>query len=459
MQSRIGGRASLAVTGGLVRAILRLAWPVYIAQIAIMANGVIDTVMAGHYGTVDLAAVGIGASVYVTLFVTLMGVLFALTPMVAQLHGAGRYAEIGEEVRQSAWLALGLAAISIVLVTHPGPLLALSELTPEVEARTRDYLAAMAWAAPATLLSRVFQGFSTAVSRPRAVMVLNLCALGLKVPLNWILIYGKFGLPELGAAGCAVATAVTAWITCVAAWWWCRAGRDYARYGVFARWSWPRAAAQWQLLALGVPIGAVFFVDVTAFTFMALFIARFGPVYSGAHQIAANLTALAFMLPLAIGNAGSVLVAQAIGAREPGHARATGSAAIALSLACGLVVGAAIYLAAEPIVRLYTADRDVQRLAVGLLAFVALYHVFDAVQAAAVQVLRGYKRAGAPMLIYGFALWGIALGGGYALGIVGFGVGAPMAASGFWLAALVGMALTAALVSVYFVRVSREPFP
>ena len=459
MQSRIGGRASLAVTGGLVRAILRLAWPVYIAQIAIMANGVIDTVMAGHYGTVDLAAVGIGASVYVTLFVTLMGVLFALTPMVAQLHGAGRYAEIGEEVRQSAWLALGLAAISIVLVTHPGPLLALSELTPEVEARTRDYLAAMAWAVPATLLSRVFQGFSTAVSRPRAVMVLNLCALGLKVPLNWILIYGKFGLPELGATGCAVATAVTAWITCVAAWWWCRAGRDYARYGVFARWSWPRAAAQWQLLALGVPIGAVFFVDVTAFTFMALFIARFGPVYSGAHQIAANLTALAFMLPLAIGNAGSVLVAQAIGAREPGHARATGSAAIALSLACGLVVGAAIYLAAEPIVRLYTADRDVQRLAVGLLAFVALYHVFDAVQAAAVQVLRGYKRAGAPMLIYGFALWGIALGGGYALGIVGFGVGAPMAASGFWLAALVGMALTAALVSVYFVRVSREPFP
>ncbi len=154
-----------------------------------------------------------------------------------------------------------------------------------------------------------------------------------------------------------------------------------------------------------------------------------------------------------------MLVAQAIGAREPGRARATGIAAIALSLACGLVVGAAIYLAAEPIVRLYTADRDVQRLAVGLLAFVALYHVFDAVQAAAVQVLRGYRRAGAPMLIYGFALWGIALGGGYALGIVGVGVGAPMAASGFWLAALVGMALTAALVSVYFLRVSREPLP
>ena len=439
----------------LLRDIFRLAWPVYIAQIAIMANGVVDTVMAGHYGTVDLAAVGIGASVYVTLFVTLMGVLFALTPTVAQLHGAGRYAEIGEEVRQSGWLALGLAAIAITLVTHPAPLLALSQLTPEVEVKTRAYLGAMAWAAPATLASRVFQGFSTAVSRPRIVMVLNLAGLALKIPLNWILIYGKFGFPELGAAGCAVATAVSAWLTCAAAWWWCYAQRDYAAYGVFARWSWPRAAAQWQLLALGVPIGAVFFVDVTAFTFMALFIARFGPVYSGAHQIAANLTALAFMLPLAIGNAGSVLVGQAIGARNPPRARATGIAAIAVSLGCGLAVGAVIFLARGPILGLYTADPGVQRLAVGLLAFVAVYHVFDAVQAAAVQILRGYKRAAVPMVIYGVALWGIALGGGYALGIDGIGVAAPMAATGFWLAAVIGMTLTAVLVSVYFLRVSR----
>jgi MATE family multidrug resistance protein len=441
----------------LVRDILRLAWPVYIAQMAIMANGVVDTVMAGHYGTVDLAAVGIGASVYVTLFVTLMGVLFAITPTVAQLHGAGRHADIGEEVRQSAWLALGLAAISIALVTHPGPLLAFSQLTPEVEAKTREYLAVMAWAAPATLLFRVFQAFSTAISRPRVVMLLNLAGLALKIPLNWVLIYGKFGFPELGAAGCAVATAVSAWLTCTAAWWWCYAERDYGRYGVFARWSWPRLAAQWQLLALGVPIGAVFFVDVTAFTFMALFIARFGAVYSGAHQIAANLTALAFMLPLAIGNAGSVLVGQAIGAREASRARSTGIAAIAVSLGCGLAVGAVIFLAAAPIVRLYTADPGVQRLAVGLLAFVAVYHVFDAVQAAAVQILRGYKRAAVPMVIYGVALWGVALGGGYALGIDGIGVGAPMRAAGFWLAAVAGMTLTAVLVSVYFGRVSRAP--
>jgi MATE family multidrug resistance protein len=435
--------------------IARLAWPIWIAQIAVMANGVIDTVMAGRYGTLDLAGVGIGTSVYVTLFITLMGVLFAITPTLAQLQGAGRHAEIGEEVRQSAWLALGLAAISLTALTHPGPLLALSKLAPEVEAKTRGYLGAIAWGVPAALLFRVFQGFSTAISRPRVVMALNLGALALKVPLNWAFMYGKLGLPELGGVGCAAATSTIAWIACAAAWAWCYVERDYARYRVFARWSWPRLRAQWQLVSLGVPIGATFFVDVTAFTFMALFIARFGALYSGAHQIAANLAAVCFMLPLAIGNAASVLVGQGIGAGELARARATGFAALAIGLACGLAVATGIFFAAEGLVRLYTSDAAVQRLAATLLAFVAVYHVFDAAQAVVVNVLRGYRHAAVPMVVFGVALWGVGLGGGYALGIAGVGVGSPMAASGFWLAAVIGMALAATLVTAYFLLVSR----
>ena len=437
--------------------IIRLAWPIFIAQIAVLANGLIDTVMAGRYGTLDLAAIGIGTSVYVSLFITLMGVLFALTPTVAQLHGAGRHAEIGEEVRQSAWLALGLAALSLAMLTHPGPLLALSELTPEVEARTRAYLDAVAWGVPAALLFRVFQGFSTAVSRPRVVMALNLLGLALKVPLNWVFMYGKLGFPELGAVGCGVATSVIAWLVCGLAWLWCHLEYDYQRYRVFARWSWPRLRAQWQLVALGVPIGATFFVDVTAFTFMALFIARFGALYSAAHQIAANLAALCFMLPLSIGNAAAVLVGQAIGAREPARARATGMTALVIGLACGVGLGATMFLGAAAIVRLYTGDAAVQDLAATLLLFVAAYVAVDAVQAVVVNVLRGYRRAAVPMLIYGVALWGVGLGGGYALGIAGLGVRAPLAASGFWLAAVSGMMLAATAVTVYFLKVSRAP--
>jgi MATE family multidrug resistance protein len=254
-----------------------------------------------------------------------------------------------------------------------------------------------------------------------------------------------------------------AWLTCGAAWVWCWREPEFRRYRVFDRWSWPRARTQWQLVALGVPIGATFFVDVTAFTFMALFIARSGTQWSGAHQIAANLAALAFMLPLAIGIATSVLVGQALGARIPARARTTGLAGVALGLACGAAIGATLVLAARPIVALYTVDPDVQRIAAGLLAFVGVYHVFDALQVVAVNAVRAYERTAVPMAIYVVALWGVALGGGYFLGIAGlaaFGsAAAPMGAKGFWLAAVGGMVLTAVLVTAYFLRLSRAAVP
>src|SRR5688500_14695531 len=159
------------------REIVRLGWPVFVAQIAVMGNGFIDTVMAGHYSTRDLAAVGVGASIYMSIFVGIMGVLLALTPIVSQLYGAGRYRDVGEEVRQSMWLSILLAVLCLAALRFPGPFLTLTRLEPEVETVTREYLAAASWGVPAMLLFRIFYGFSTAVSKPRAIMLLNLSGL------------------------------------------------------------------------------------------------------------------------------------------------------------------------------------------------------------------------------------------------------------------------------------------
>jgi multidrug resistance protein, MATE family len=224
---------------------------------------------------------------------------------------------------------------------------------------------------------------------------------------------------------------------------------------VFAKWSWPHARAQWQLVTLGLPIGFTTLVDVTSFTFMALFVARFGAQYSGAHQIAANIGALSFMLPLALGNATSVLVGHAIGAGDPHRARITGLIGIGLGVVLSLVVALAIFAGAAGIASLYTPDPDVRRIGAALLALVAVYHIVDAEQAVAVNVVRAYKKTAVPMAIYVVALWGIGLGGGYLLGIVGWG-GEPMRAAGFWIGAIVGMTLTAVAVTAYFLRVSRR---
>ncbi len=449
----------MSLSRALVRDLVRLGWPVLIAQLAVMANSVIDTIMAGRYGTLDLAAVGIGASIYVSVFVALMGVLLALTPIVAHMHGAGRHAEIGEELRQSAWLAAALTLISLALFAYPEPFLALARLAPALEAKVRAYLHALAWSVPASLLFRVFYSFSTAISRPRTVMALTLAGLALKVPLNWVFMYGNLGAPELGSTGCAVATALVSWILCVLAWAWCWFEPAYRPYQVFARWSWPDAKALGRILSLGLPIGLTFLVDVTGFTFMALFIARLGALYSAAHQIAANLAALAYMLPLALGNAASVVVGQSLGARQHARARAAGLTGLALALGCAAVMSACLYWFANGIASLYTGAAALRRVAAGLIAFVAVYHLFDAVQAVSVNVLRGYRRAVVPMLIYAVALWGVGLGGGYLIGLTRvdlawLGLSTPMGAPGFWLAAIASLVLASSLVTAYFLRVS-----
>lgn len=438
----------------LPRELLHLAWPVLIAQAAVMANSVIDTLMAGRLSSVDLAAVGIGASIYATVFVTAMGVLLALTPVVSHHYGAGRFQEIGADVRQCAWLALALSVIAFAVLKHPDPLLAFSRLTPEVELKVRAYLDGVAWAVPGLLFFRVFFGFTTGIGRPRPVMAFNLLGLLLKVPLNWVFMYGHFGLPAMGGAGCGWSSAVIMWTLATLAWLWCRRDADYAPYAVFARFDPPRPAALRELLVLGLPMGITFMVDVTAFTFMALFIARLGPEISAAHQIAANVAVFVFMVPLALGSATGVLVGQALGAGDSRRARHAGLLGLALGTGVAALVGTAIWFGAEPLARAYTADAQVAAAAATLLSIVAVYHVADSVQAVMAQVLRGYKRATAPMVIYAISLWGVGLGGGYLLGLTDV-LGAPRGATGFWIAAVASLTLAGTGVFVYFLRISR----
>jgi MATE family multidrug resistance protein len=438
----------------LPRELLHLAWPVLIAQAAVMANGVIDTLMAGRLSSIDLAAVGIGASIYAIVFVTAMGVLLALTPVVAHHYGAGRFAEIGADVRQCAWLALVLSVIAFAVLKHPDPLLSFSRLTPEVEVKVRAYLDGVAWAVPGVLFFRVFFGFTAGIGRPRPVMAFNLMGLALKVPLNWVFMYGHFGFPAMGGAGCGWSSAVIMWTIATLAWLWCRRDAEYAPYGVFARFDPPRLPALREYLVLGLPMGVTFLVDVTAFTFMALFIARLGPEISAAHQIAANVAVFVFMVPMALGSAAGVVVGQALGAGNSRRSRHAGLLGLAVGVTAAAIIGTAIYLGAEPLARAYTADAQVAAAAATLLSIVAFYHVADAVQAVMAQVLRGYKRATAPMVIYAIALWGVGLGGGYLLGLTDT-LGPARGAAGFWIAGTASLLVAGAGVLGYFLRISR----
>ena len=437
------------------REIVRLAWPVLIAQLALIGNSVIDTAMAGRLTPVDLASVGIGASILVTVLMSLLSVLFALPPMIAHLYGANRSGEIGHELQQSLWISLFIAIAAIVLLEHPAPFIAVSDLQPEVEAKVRAYLAASAWEVPPTIALRLFFGLSTGIGHPRPVMVTNLAALLMKVPLNYVFMFGLAGMPRLGGPGCAVATAIDAWLVALVAWHWCLNHAGFEAFGLKSRIGKPDWKAILAFLKLGIPIGLTFAADVTAFTFMALFIARLGPVVSSAHQIAANLAAIAFMFPLSIGNATSVLSGQALGAGAPERARRIAWRGIGIGMGVAIAISLTLWSCAPLIAALYTSHNEVQKIAIPLIVLVGFYHLADALQAVAVNALRGYKKSGVPMLIYTVSLWGLGIGGGILLGLTD-AFGSALGAPGFWIAAIASLWVVAILVSLYLDWVSRH---
>jgi MATE family multidrug resistance protein len=293
-------------------------------------------------------------------------------------------------------------------------------------------------------------------------MAINLVYFAVKIPLNAVFIYGALGAPELGGPGCAVATAIASWLIFALAWIYCARHPFYAQFRIFSLWSWPHLPTLWTHLKLGVPIGLAFFVEVTSFTFMALFLARLGAATSAGHQIASNVTAVVYMFGLAIGNATAVLTAQAIGARNPREARHTGLTGIGIMFAISACAGVAIFFTAHQIVFLYTRDPAVQSIAIQLMAYIAFFQLFDTAQVVIVNALRGYKIAFIPMLVYTVALWGIGLGGGYALGLervegaAALGLATPMGAAGFWLAGVASLVVAATILFAYFMHASRR---
>lgn len=462
-----GGRA-VSPPNAREREIIALAWPVFIGQLAVMLNGVIDTVMAGHRSAVDVAAVGLGASIYVSIYIGLMGVLVALGPIAAQHYGAQRHDEIGLEVRQAVWLAAMLAVPGCTALAWSDLWLGLSRPPPEVAAVARAYLWAVAAGLPAALLFRVFQSLANAVARPKAVMLINLAAVALKLPLNALFMDGwRIGelaiVPAMGGAGCAVATALAAWLSVLLSLLALRIEPLYRRLGVVGGGALgrPDATRLRTLLALGLPIGASYLVEVTSFTFMALFVARLGATIAAGHQIAANLAALVYMLPLALATATGVLVAQSLGAAHPAQARAQTWAGLRITLGCAAVVGAVLWFARHALAGYYSTDAAVIATAAPLLGLVALYQVFDAAQTMCAFVLRAHRITTLPMLVYLASLWGIGLGGGWWLAFVLGAPGSPWEAAvggprGLWIASGLSLVLASIGLAAILARAWRD---
>ncbi|MCY4744559.1 MATE family efflux transporter [Pelomonas sp. UHG3] len=436
-----------------VRRLVPQAWPVLVGQLAVMMFSTVDTLMMGRVGPQDLAALAVGSAAYVTIFVGLMGVVLAVGPIAGRQFGGGDLHGAGQSFVQSQWLAVLLCVPGCLLLWFPDPFIALAQLDATQADKVRAYTRPEAFALPAALLFTAFRGFSTAVSRPKAVMAMQLTGLAAKVPLNAVLVFGWGPIPAMGVGGCGWATAIAMTAQALVALTLLRRDAFYRPFAVPMLWhTRPDRQALAGLVRLGLPMGGSILVEVTGFTFMAFFIARLGATPVAGHQIAVNLVAMMFMTALALATAAGTLVAQHLGAGEKREARIVGRHAMALAALVAAGLGAVVALAREPIVALYTSNPEAAAAALPLLVWVWFFHLGDALQTVAAYVLRAYQVATLPMIIYVIALWGLGIGGGY---VVAFGAGGN-GAVGFWQAATAGLLAAALLLSLLLKRVFNE---
>ncbi|MFZ4539165.1 MATE family efflux transporter [Propionivibrio sp.] len=435
------------------RLILLHATPMLIAQLASMGMMVIDTVLLGHYGTEDLAAVAVGGGIYIAVIFAFAGILQAVSPTVAHLKGAGRDSEIAGALQQAFWLALLLTVPGVLFLQHPDALLALSDIEPGVEAKARAYLALLAWGMPASLLYRTFYSFSNALGLPRPLMLISLGCTLLHGVLAWSLVTGWPGGEGLGALGCGISNVAVGWFALLCAAAYMVFGKSLAAYRLLHDWQWPRIEALRELLRIGLPMGLSSFVEISSFTLIALFVAQLGATVVAGHRIVANLAAICYMLPLALAIATLAQVGQAAGARDWRRAEASIAAGLLLAGGLSLALGLLLWLVAQPLTQASTSDPAVQQVAISLIVYVAIYQVFDALQTVAAYALRGYKITFLPMFVHLVSFWGIGLFGGWWLA---FRSAQPMGVAGFWIASLLSLVLAAILLGALLWKAVRE---
>ena len=446
---------------GELQHIGRHAVTVLAGQLAVMAFGTTDTIVAGRYSDAAVAALSVGSAIFVSVYASLMGIFQALLPLWAEQRGAGRPQAIGRSLRQSMYLCLLACMLGMAVLLMPDALLRWTDVPEALQHEVKRYLAVLAWGLPPALLFRIYSALNQALAHPRLVTWLQLCSLLLKVPLSIWLTFGGLGLGPMGATGCALATLVVNYTMFGVALWLVRSQDLYAP---LALWD-GLEAPDWKLLGhfcrLGVPAGLAILVEVTSFTLMALYVSRQGSLASASHQIAANLAAIGYMVPLSLAIATSARVGYWRGAGDEARARALIHSCFRLALLVGLAVSAVFFLARRPIADIYTDSPSVLPLASWLLICVAAYHLADAVQTYCIFVLRCYRVTVAPLILYCVLLWGGGLGLGYWLA---YEWQAPPAWQGwqatpmpFWVCSAAALFVTAAAFSGILFRAIRHP--
>ncbi|HDI3021503.1 TPA: MdtK family multidrug efflux MATE transporter [Cronobacter turicensis] len=439
------------------RQLLALAIPVIFAQIAQTSMGVVDTIMAGGYSATDMAAVAIGTSIWLPAILFGHGLLLALTPVIAQLNGSGRRDRIAHQVQQGFMLA-GLVSVLIMIVLwNAGHIIrAMHNIDPLLADKAVNYLRALLWGVPGYLFFQVMRNQCEGLAKTTPGMAMGFIGLLVNIPVNYIFIYGHFGMPELGGVGCGVATASVYWVMFFCMRYWvkrARSMRDIRLQPDASRFDWPVIR---RLAQIGMPVALALFFEVTLFAVVALLVSPLGIVDVAGHQIALNFSSLMFVLPMSMSAAVTIRVGFRLGQGSTLEAQTSARTGIAVGICLAIMTALFTVVFREPIALLYNDNPEVVTLASHLMLLAAIYQISDSIQVIGSGVLRGYKDTRSIFFITFIAYWVLGLPSGYILGLTDWVV-EPMGPAGFWFGFILGLT-SAAIMMMWRMRyLQRQP--
>jgi MATE family multidrug resistance protein len=437
------------------RAIGRFGAPLVVGGLSVAGMTLANTLMAGHYSSAALAAVAVGQSFYAMFVNVGNGTMLSLAPLVAHAYGAGDTERIGVYARQGLWVAAGLGLVLCAALGAARAVYTWIGTDAAVVPGAVAYVGALALGLPGLLGFYALRYVSDGLGRTRPMMVIALVGLATNVLGNWLLMYGRLGLPVLGATGCGLATAAAQWVMFGAMLWHVRRHRAYRPYRLFRGAARPVPARIGDILRLGLPISGSMVAENALFSAAGLMLGTLGATVVAAHQIALNYASFTFMMPVSLAAATTIHVGHALGRGDPAAARRGGYTGIALCALMMLASALALAVARGPIAALYSPDPAVATLAARLMLLVAVFQLSDGLQVGAMGALRGFKDTRVPLAIAIGAYWLVGFPVAFGLGLVRHG--GPV---GVWSGLIAGLAVSALALNLrYRVRSRRPPGP
>ena len=423
----------------------KLAAPMFLTQLALQLIQVNSVIQSGNYSTDVQAGIMLAGNLWFPIMVGIGGILFFVTPMVAQLFGAKKIGEIGPLVRQAIWLSIPIVLFGMFVLSQASWILTIAKVNPEIIKYSEEYLSFFIFALPAILLSQPLRSLCEGITRPLPITILNILMLCIAIIGNYTFIYGNFGFPEMGARGAGLSAVIGTWTSFIILIFYLKFNKAYQSTNLFSNFDFPNLSKLKEILKGGLPVGLGNFVELSMFSGTGIILGRYGSEVIAANGVALTIGGLFFMVPLAIGNAAAVRVGNNVGANKFVGAKYSSYFALRLATICAVITSLSILINAEFLATILNSNPEVVSIAVTLLFFAAFFQIADGLAMGGIGALRGYKDTFGPMKILAFSYWGVGMPVGIILSITDLVVDS-MGAVGMWTGMCLGLLFAATLI-------------